>query len=58
MAMPSTVGVRHPVIGVAAEPQGHASRLRRVFRRSARRRRRALRSGWREEATLRAMIRV
>jgi hypothetical protein len=57
MATSSAVEVVHPEIPLAAEPQTHESRVRRLLRRRARRPRRTLHSGWREEGTLRAMTR-
>jgi hypothetical protein len=57
MATPSTVDVVHPEIGLAAAPQRERRRWR-VLRRRERRPRRALHSGWREEATVRAITRL
>jgi hypothetical protein len=59
MATTSTLRVIHPEIGAVRRPQTHESRLRRLFRRRARRRRNAaVPSGWREEATVRGMMRM
>jgi hypothetical protein len=59
MATTTTLRVIHPEIGAVRTPQPHESRLRRLFRRRARRRRNtAVASGWREEATVRGMTRM
>jgi hypothetical protein len=57
MATSSTVRVEHPGIVTEREAEPHHSRLRRVFRRRARRRR-AVHYAWRDEATLRALTRM
>lgn len=56
MATSSTLRLVRPEIGFAREPQVSESRLRRLFRRRIRRSARV--HGWREEATVRAIIRV
>jgi hypothetical protein len=56
MATSSTLRLVRPEIGFAREPAISESRLRRFFRRKARRR--ALVSGWRDEATLRFITRM
>jgi hypothetical protein len=58
MATPSTVDVVHPEIGLTAAPQQRERRRWRLLRRRERRPRRALHSGWREEATVRAVTRL
>lgn len=58
MAMSSTVEVVHPDIPLAADPQTPERRLGRLLQRRARRPRPALHSGWREEATVRAVTRM
>jgi ribosomal protein L32E len=58
MATTSTLRVIHPEIGAVRKPQPHESRLRRLFRRRARRRDAAVASGWREEAAVRGMTRM
>jgi hypothetical protein len=58
MAAPATVEVVHPEIGVAAEQQQRERRRWPLLRRRERRPRRALHSGWREEAMVRAMTRM
>jgi hypothetical protein len=55
MATSSTLRLVHPEIDLAREAEIHESRLRRLFRRRARRRRAALVPGWREEAIVRSM---
>jgi hypothetical protein len=55
MATSSTLRLVHPV--EIARPQRNESRLRRLFSRRARRRQ-AVVSNWREEATLRGMTRM
>jgi hypothetical protein len=56
MATPTTLRLVRSDIGVVRQPEVSESRVRRFFRRKARRR--ALVSGWREEAALRSMIRA
>jgi hypothetical protein len=58
MATPSTLRVIHPEIAVTREIEKHESRLRRLFRRKARRRGAAVVAGWREEATVRGLTRM
>jgi hypothetical protein len=58
MATPSTVDVVHPELGLAVEPQQRRRGRWRLLRRRERRPRRALHSGWREEATVRATTRM
>jgi hypothetical protein len=58
MATTSTVRVLRPEMARVQVPEIHESRLRRLFRRRARRRRATVPSGWREEATVRGMTRV
>jgi hypothetical protein len=58
MATPSTVDVVHQEIPFAVEPQRRERRRWPLIRRRARRPRRALHPGWREEATLRGMTRL
>jgi hypothetical protein len=61
MATTTTLRVIHPEIGAVRQPKPdtHESRLRRLVRRRARRRRNAtVASGWREEATVRGMTRM
>jgi hypothetical protein len=58
MATSSTLRVIHPEIALTREAETHESRLRRLFRRKARRRRTAAVSGWRDEATVRATTRM
>jgi hypothetical protein len=59
MATSSTLRVIHPDIVLRA-PESHESRIRRLFRRRARRRRAGAPavSGWREEATVRGITRM
>jgi hypothetical protein len=57
MATTSTVRVLRPEMARVQVPEIHESRLRRLFRRRARRRA-TVPSGWREEATVRGMTRV
>jgi hypothetical protein len=58
MATTSTLRVVHPDIVLHVPQTTPESRFRRLFRRRARRRRAAAVSGWREEATLRAITRM
>lgn len=58
MATSSTLRVIHPEIALPREAETRESRLRRLFRRKARRRRAAVVSGWREEAILRGTTRM
>jgi hypothetical protein len=57
MATSSTLPLPYPGISAERAAESHDSRLRRLFRRRARRRR-GVHSGWREEATLRALTRM
>jgi hypothetical protein len=56
MASTSTLRVVHPDIDLARKPEPAESRIRRLFRRRARRR--AAVGAWREEATFRGMTRM
>jgi hypothetical protein len=56
MATPTTLRLVRSDIGLIPKPEVSESRVRRFFRRKARRR--AVVSGWREEATLRSIIRA
>jgi hypothetical protein len=57
MATSSTLRLVHPDIDFARKAPPTESRIRRLFRRRARRRRAAV-GGWREEAAFRGMTRM
>jgi hypothetical protein len=57
MASTSILRVVHPDIEFARKAPPPESRIRRLFRRRARRRRAGI-GGWREEATVRGMTRM
>jgi hypothetical protein len=56
MATPTTLRLVRTEIRFIPKPEVSESRVRRFFRRKARRR--AMASGWREEAILRSIIRA